>query len=195
MRSRGAAKVLAASLLALSAHGSPAQTPDEGQETLPAITYGDWMTVAQKDVTEAFTRNDADQSFGFACGSTCLYYVDLKTECEEAKPYEARVVAPQASFPATLTCMHLDQRPVFITPVQQVYFNLLSSCEEIIFTVTLAPEKTVTARFSLSGGWEAVYAAVELAIEMNEKAGRDSGAARSLLGGRPKPRPARTCAT
>ncbi|MES2001769.1 MAG: hypothetical protein V4444_05615 [Pseudomonadota bacterium] len=131
----------------------------------PEWRFTNWTTMDLGSLTMASTTNESGSAFGFACGSTCSWFVNFQIQCTQGHEYPAMINAPAGSYPITLKCFHLGERRLLLFDADKDSFGILDKLGEAGFAIPLDSGKFKVSRFSLSGGTQAISKALDVIIE------------------------------
>jgi hypothetical protein len=129
------------------------------------ITYGRWIVDTEGDWVEAWTDNESGSEFGLLCSSDCMIYLDFRVACEEGEDYPAMVNSGGGALAITMRCHHYEERQIFIAEATGDYIDMLQQDKEVGFAFPLKDGLFRVARFSTQGGYEAVVAAIRIAMK------------------------------
>jgi len=127
--------------------------------------YGRWTVDIEGDWVEAWTDNESGSEFGLLCSSDCMIYLDFRTTCEEGHDYPAMINSDPGALSITMRCHHYEDRQIFITEATEEYIDMVERDGEIGFAFPLDGGQFRVVRFSTRGGYEAIVAALRIAMK------------------------------
>lgn len=127
--------------------------------------YGRWIVDKEGEWVEAWTDNESGSEFGLICASGCMIYLDFRIKCEDGQDYPAMVNSGAGSLAISMRCLHFRDRQVFITEAVGEYVDMLQQGEQVGFAFPLDGGQFRVARFSTQGGYEAMLAALRVAMK------------------------------
>jgi hypothetical protein len=166
-----AVAILAAATLAWAVQGA-AQSGREARShgrpsagSLKPVSYGRWVVDGEGDWVEAWTDNESGSEFGLLCSTDCMIYLDFRTACDSGHDYPAMVNSGAGAISISMRCHRYEDRQIFITEASEDYVDMVQQGEEVGFAFPLENGQFRVSRFSTRGGYEAMLAAVRLAMK------------------------------
>lgn len=140
----------------------------------PTERYGDW-TVAEFGTKSyiATTTNPSGSLFGVVCGSTCTAVINPKIQCKDKQSIPALINSSAGSFSAQLTCLVIDGRYLFSTPVTKTFVDSMEIGGQLGIAFPMESGQFQVARFSLTGSLKAVLRAYDLSPASSAKQGEE----------------------
>lgn len=131
-----------------------------------AETYGDWSVrgAAPGGVT-ASTATPAGSLFGVVCDrSTCDAFFNPKILCEEGREYPALLIGSRTpAFAVRLHCAKIGEYHAFTLPLDEGLAEAIAGGGDLGIAFPLDSGEFGEARFSLTGGGQALTRARERA--------------------------------
>ena len=129
------------------------------------VSYGRWIVIREGEWVEASTDNGSGSEFGLLCSAECMIYLDFRIECEDGHDYPAMINSGAGAVSISMRCHHYGDRPIFITEASGDYVDMLEQGKEVGFAFPLQNGQFRVARFSTHGGYEAILAALRIAMK------------------------------
>ena len=129
------------------------------------VSYGRWVVIREGEWVEASTDNGSGSEFGLLCSAECMIYLDFRIECEDGHDYPAMINSGAGAVSISMRCHHYGDRPIFITEASGDYVDMLEQGKEVGFAFPLQNGQFRVARFSTHGGYEAILAALRIAMK------------------------------
>jgi hypothetical protein len=131
--------------------------------------FGDWTVrvMAEGEGMYAGTVNDSGGQLGLICfGSTgkCLWVLSNRINCRDRSTYPVLVNADSGAASTQVTCMNLDDEPVYAFGDSDVLDRTIRRSERLGIASPLQSGQFAVTRFSLRG---AVAAIEFMHAEMN----------------------------
>lgn len=126
-------------------------------------TYGNWTVSDTGDFTAAYTANESGSIFGVLCGTTCVYYLNVRRRCGHGESYPAMISSAAGASSLQLRCYRIDNSLHVLTmPDNDYYVDMLTRGGEVGFAVPIDGVRFSVSRFSLTGGLDAATLAASL---------------------------------
>ena len=127
-------------------------------------TVGDWEYGADSSLAAASTRNAQGWLFGLVCSPDCIGFIEHDQPCEPGRRYEGRMTTARREDPVPMECRPLNGRYALLFTPTEAFIDMLTSGPEVTVSVRLRGDTDTDFRFSLNGGYDAVYVTLATAI-------------------------------
>ena len=141
------------------------------------VKVGDWwLTIqASPNIVETFTSNGSNSTFGLICGTSCTFYLDTNTQCDEGEAVPMLVNSQSGSTYTIAKCEILSNGSItryLSSFTDKNIVTAISAGNVIGFAIPLINGEFKVVRFSLNGAAAATEKAADIAERIRHNQGQ-----------------------